>query len=162
MKSVKEFYDEKIAKIDWFSNCGNEINIITNLDFIHVNKWRDVEKNINSNWDNLKLHIRNSLTSSLHENWREEYREWNNITLEAKSLLKNGVLNELSTFIQENKLKNSVYESVEWDLLTAMMEYAYSPYVKLGFHTELFKVYESGHIPCGWKGKWPQGSLLIF
>ncbi|MCR8984426.1 hypothetical protein NW801_04925 [Brevibacillus laterosporus] len=121
-----------------------------------------MEKKLNSNWDNLKLQIRNSLTSSLHENWREEYREWNNITMEAKSILNNGVLKKLSTHVQENKLGNSVYESIEWDLLCAMMEYAYSPYVEPGFHSELIKVYESGHIPCGWKGTWSQGSLLIF
>lgn len=162
MKSVKEFYDEKVAKIDWFSNCGETTNITTNINLLYVNRWKDMEKKLNSNWDNLKLQIRNSLTSSLHENWREEYREWNNITMEAKSILNNGVLKKLSTHVQENKLGNSVYESIEWDLLCAMMEYAYSPYVEPGFHSELIKVYESGHIPCGWKDTWSQGSLLIF
>lgn len=119
-------------------------------------------KKVNSTWDNVRLQIRNQLTSTLHENWREEYRQWNNITMEAKLLLKEGVLRNISTFIQENKLNNCIYESVEWDLLTALMEYAYSTYVKPGFHTELLEIYNSGHIPCGWKGKWPQGSLLVF
>lgn len=119
-------------------------------------------KKVNSTWDNVRLQIRNQLTSTLHENWREGYRQWNNITMEAKLLLKDGDLKNISTFIQENKLNNCIYESVEWDLLTAMMEYAYSTYVKPGFHTELLEIYNSGHIPCGWKGKWPQGSLLIF
>lgn len=74
--------------------------------------------------------------------------------MEAKLLLKDGVLKNISTFIERNKLNNCIYESVEWDLLTAMMEYAYSTYVKPGFHTELLEIYNSGHIPCGWKGKY--------
>ncbi|MGF9642350.1 hypothetical protein [Paenibacillus sp. FSL L8-0502] len=162
MNEVKDFYDNTISKIDFFSNCGDAINAALNVNVTQVRNWVDVEKKVNSTWDNVRLQIRNQLTSTLHENWREEYRQWNNITMEAKLLLKDGVLKNISTFIERNKLNNCIYESVEWDLLTAMMEYAYSTYVKPGFHTELLEIYNSGHIPCGWKGKWPQGSLLVF
>ncbi|MBD8498794.1 hypothetical protein [Paenibacillus arenosi] len=161
LKSVNEFYDERITKIDWFSNCGRQIDK-AGTKFVYAKNWGDVEKNINSNWDNLKLQIRNRLTSSLHENFRQEYREWNKITIQAKKLLSEGELKKVSTFIQDNNLKTSVYDSIEWDLLTAMMEYAYSPYIQPGFHTELFELYEFGHIPCGWKGKSPEGTLLVF
>ncbi|SFE54707.1 hypothetical protein SAMN04487969_103327 [Paenibacillus algorifonticola] len=162
MKTVTEFYNEQIAEIAWFSKCGEETDLTLHYDFSFVNNWKEAEKSLNSRWDNFKLEIRNGLTVSLHKEYLEAYRQWNSITIEAKKLLKNGALNDISLFAKNNNLNESVYESVEWDLLTAMMEYAYSPYIEPGFYTELLKVYQSGHIPCGWKGKWPEGQLLVF
>jgi hypothetical protein len=30
------------------------------------------------------------------------------------------------------------------------------------FHQSLYKVYENGGIPCGWKGEFPDGKLLVY
>jgi hypothetical protein len=30
------------------------------------------------------------------------------------------------------------------------------------FFLELLGVYEAGHFPCGWRGEWPLGSLVVF
>ncbi|KQO01110.1 hypothetical protein [Paenibacillus sp. Leaf72] len=162
MKTVKEFYDEQIAEIAWFSKCGEGADFTLHYEYSCLNNWREAEKSLNSRWDNFKLEIRNGLTVALHKEHLDAYRQWNSITIEAKKLLKNGVLNDISLYAKNNHLNESVYESVEWDLLAAMMEHAYSPYIKPGFYTQLLKVYQSGHIPCGWKGKWPEGQLLVF
>jgi hypothetical protein len=33
---------------------------------------------------------------------------------------------------------------------------------KCFYFLELFEVYEAGHFPCGWKGEWPAGKLVVF
>ncbi|MEK8215211.1 hypothetical protein [Paenibacillus sp. FSL L8-0463] len=163
MKSIKDFYDERVAKVRWFENCGKEIREpYFEGNIIIVDSWTKAQKGINGKWDNLKLEIRNNLTGTLHERWRNEYREWNTITLEAKAVLQKGVLNELKSYVSANNINYSVYESVEWDLLCVLMEYAYSDLVAPGFYFKMFDVYEAGHLPCGWKGKWPEGNVLIF
>ncbi|TKI53408.1 hypothetical protein FC756_23975 [Lysinibacillus mangiferihumi] len=154
--------NERIKKIKFFSMCGKKSTIHTHFNYQFVNNWSDAEKNCNDKWDNLKLEARNKITSYLHENWPEKYREWNAVTLEAKGLLKEDVLLRGFQFIKDNDLDENIYESIEWDLLSVIMESYYEPYVGVGFYTELLKVYESGHIPCGWKGKWPEGKLLIY
>ncbi|WP_374966110.1 hypothetical protein [Lysinibacillus sp. RS5] len=161
MESLHDI-QERIVKIDWFSKCG-EISIVnTNLNYGFVKNWSEVSKKCNNHWDNFKLGIRNELTSSLHENWRDQYREWNNITSEAKSFLNEDVLHKIAQYLNDKGIDENVFESIEWDLLTSMMEYSYCSYTGFGFYTELLKIYESGHIPCGWKGKWPEGTILIF
>ncbi len=87
---------------------------------------------------------------------------WNEITDQAKELLNLGVTPAITEFVNRRQLDIAVLHSVQWDILAAMMEHAYSPYVKPGFYTELLKVYEAGHFPCGWKRKWPDGNLLIY
>jgi hypothetical protein len=30
------------------------------------------------------------------------------------------------------------------------------------FFLELLTVYEAGHLPCGRRGRWPEGKLVVF
>ena len=30
------------------------------------------------------------------------------------------------------------------------------------FFLELLMVYEAGHFPCGWRGDWPDGKLIVY
>ncbi|MGE7942879.1 hypothetical protein ACQKNB_12405 [Lysinibacillus xylanilyticus] len=161
MESLQVIH-ERIIKIKFFSKCGETSIINTHFNYKFAKNWNEVEKNCNDKWDNIKLKARNKITSSLHENWREQYREWNNITDEANLFLNEDVLPRLFQYLKDNGLNENIYESIEWDLLSSMMEYSYSPYTGVGFYTELLKIYESGHIPCGWIGKWPEGKMLIF
>lgn len=161
MESLQVIH-KRIKEIKFFSKCGEKTIINTHFDYKFVNSWNEVEKSCNDRWDNIKLEARNKITSYLHENWREQYREWNTVTLEAKYFLKEDVLLRVFQFIKDKDLDENVYESIEWDLLSVMMEYYYRPYTGYGFYTELLKIYENGHIPCGWKGKWPEGKMLIY
>lgn len=153
---------ERISKINWFENCGNEVKSI-NLNYDKVKDWKEAEKKCNSSlWRNVQMEERNNLTTALHKDWRDKYRDWNKITDQAKELLKSDVTLSVSKYLNSKDLNITVLQSVEWDILAAMMEHVYSPYVKPGFYTMLLKVYEEGHFPCGWKGKYPNGGLLIY
>jgi hypothetical protein len=65
-------------------------------------------------------------------------------------------LNELDHF--ETIKRNCIY----WDALGAVMTSFYIDCKPPTFYLKLFEVYRSGHFPCGWKGGWPQGDLLVF
>lgn len=55
-----------------------------------------------------------------------------------------------------------VIPSVQWDLLGALMENSFKGSGHAAFFfLELLTVYEAGHFPCGWRGNWPQGELLV-
>ncbi|HEX3047587.1 MAG TPA: hypothetical protein VHY08_22740 [Bacillota bacterium] len=161
MKPIQEIY-ERIIKIDWFSNCGKEMNDI-GINYEQVKAWEMAVKKCKSTvWENIQIEAGNILTIALHDNWRDKYRMWNEITDQAKELLNAGVTPVITEFVNCHQLDIAVLHSIQWDILSAMMEHTYSPYVKPGFYTELLKVYEAGHFPCGWKRKWPGGTLLIY
>lgn len=58
---------------------------------------------------------------------------------------------------------NIILDNVKWDLVNYLTEDAYKEYLKGDLFFEfLLEIYEDGHIPCGWEGKWPSGKLVIF
>jgi len=162
MESLQKIY-EQISKINWFCNCGNEINTSININCEYSKNWKLASANCKSSkWENVQTETRNIMTSLLDRDWSDKFQMWNNIGAQAKQLCKTGVTPKIEEYINNKSLDVIVLHSIEWDIITAMMEYAYSPYVKSGFYTELLKVYENGNFPCGWKGKWPDGNLLIY
>lgn len=161
MEPLQTIYD-RILNINWLNNCGGDI-INIDINYEQVKSWKEaVEKCKSSTWNNTQLEAGNALTISLHKDWRDKYRMWNSIVDQAKKLLNVEIIPIISKQLNNNTLDTAVQQSIEWDMISAMMEHVYSPYVKPGFYTMLLKVYEEGHFPCGWKGKYPDGKLLIY
>jgi hypothetical protein len=66
-------------------------------------------------------------------------------------------------FRQSLGLDIKLVHCVQWCILSALMENAYmSSNHGSFFFLELLTVFETGHFPCGWRGEWPQGQLVIF
>ncbi|PGC52826.1 hypothetical protein COM14_03595 [Bacillus pseudomycoides] len=42
------------------------------------------------------------------------------------------------------------------------MVLSYEEYYKSAFYKEMLEIYLSGHIPCGWNGKYPEGNIFIY
>jgi hypothetical protein len=42
----------------------------------------------------------------------------------------------------------------------------FKEYIHLEFHARMLQIYKSGHIPCGWQGKWKKeddkGYFLVY
>lgn len=47
-------------------------------------------------------------------------------------------------------------------VLTFLLLYAFKQYKEEPFHNELLNIYEQGYFPCGWKGTYPNGKIIIF
>ena len=70
---------------------------------------------------------------------------------------------KISPYQIANNLDIDLVHSVQWDVLGALMENSYiNCDHKSFFFLELLMVYEAGHFPCGWQGKWPEGKLVIY
>jgi hypothetical protein len=69
----------------------------------------------------------------------------------------------LVPFQAKHDLDIAFVHNVQWDILGAVME---NSYLRSGhsafFFLELLTVYEAWHFPCGWKGEWPKGKLLVY
>lgn len=121
----KEIFD-RINKIDWFHNCGNRVNNDLSYEIDYVNSWEEASNNFSeSSWECTTIEARNELTSFLSNKYRNDYSKWNIITKEAKSFLEKEIAPKINRIKEKNNLDDVFVDCVKWDMLGAIMEYAY-------------------------------------
>ena len=64
--------------------------------------------------------------------------------------------------IEENDLPKVFLDTVDWDILHLCMEAEYADVYPPGFFASQAFWYVKGHFPCGWKGEFPKGKLVIY
>jgi hypothetical protein len=153
-----------VRAIRWFACCGQPFDLDLSMNTEQVTDWpAAIACCKDPVWENVELEAQNQLTLWLHLNDRVAYQKWNEIVDEHKRAVLNPLAeNRIIPFQSTNGLDIVFVHSVKWDILGALMENSYlGSGHKAFFFLELLMVYEAGHFPCGWKGDWPQGTLLL-
>ncbi|MBC2580551.1 hypothetical protein [Clostridium sp. DJ247] len=155
---------ERIKKVNWFSNCGGKLEKSIKYEITYISNWKKaIKQSQGKYWEEITQEVENELTEFLFHNHPEKYHgEWNKIVREGKKILEEYVVPYVSNYIQKNELTKVILDNVKWDILGAIMEYTYRNEKEPAFYMELLKVYEAGNFPCGWKGSWPEGKLIVF
>ncbi len=104
----------------------------------------------------------NQLCERLIERSRERFRLWNEIVDELKATTEPFVRRKLEQVVQLNDLSSAFQYSVQWDILHVCMEAEYADVFPPAFYAAQAYWYVKGHFPCGWKGKFPKGKLIVF
>lgn len=155
----------KVRSIEWFGQCGESRQFDVSMPVEYVKNWTQANKALKSRaWENATLEARNQLTEYLAYQHRERYCDWNKITVELKEKVVIPLGEKVwEPFRQTHRLDVDFLHSVQWNVLAALMENAYMDckHACFFFH-ELLSVYEAGHLPCGWIGKWPKGKLVAY
>lgn len=163
---IKRQIFERIDNIKWFTNCGSPLtNENINRNIILVSNWEQAKIwYSDANWENTTLEARNTLTEFLHNKYPNNYLEWNSTVREVKGFIKSSLSAKLQAYSKQNNLDNVFVDCVIWDVLHAIMEYAYLDCKKLPlFFLDLLLVYENGNFPCGWEGEYPKnGNLVVY
>lgn len=153
-----------LSSNQWLINIGKPTELDMHLRYVEVQSLEETLKNLESlRWENATLEAINLLSWYLHSHHREEHNRWNEYITEGKSFLTENIESTLIGVQQSLGLNQSILDSIKFDILGAYMESAYSD-LNHGstFFSELIKVYVAGHIPCGWKGKYTKGYLLVY
>lgn len=155
---------ERIKSINWFVNCGKPLERTISFNIHYINNSVEVVSLYkNTKWEDTVLEARNELTSFLHQKYINKYCEWNRLVREAKEFIKREVTPIIQEYVYSNNYDEIFINCVEWDILNVIMEYTYSECKnRPTFFLELLTIYESGNFPCGWEGKYPNGSILVF
>ncbi len=102
------------------------------------------------------------LTEFLNSRYPNKYAEWNKIVNEAKGYIESSLSDKLWSYEEKYNLGNSFIDCVKWDVLHAIMEFAYSDCKTIPhFFLDLILVYENGNFPCGWEGHYPENGKLV-
>ena len=155
---------EAVRGVRWFERCGHECRVAVPFEIVRVADW-DVAQATCANgcWENVQLEAQNALTVFLNNNYRARYQQWNDIVVAAKSACLSSLTDVVwQPFCERNRLAETVVQSVQWDILGAIMEREYDDCPgRPTFALHLFNLYRAGHFPCGWRGEWPAGQLLV-
>lgn len=152
---------QRLRTILWFEKCGQPFTQSLNISVTWVNDWQSASIFfLNPEWRNTTLEARNALTAYLAKMYQKEYQDWNTLVREAKSTLQD-VFEKVATYQQEHKLNNKFSDCVRWDILAIVMESTYKHCNPPIFFSKLLTIYENGHFPCGWRGEWPNGNLIV-
>lgn len=152
----------------FFTSCGSEsvINISYGIEF--VDKERMYEAISGSKWKNIKTEEFNNLFA-----WYKStgvMLDWNRTVTKIKKEEIPDIdisLKETIKILFEKETK-PVYDALHYDILMILMNckikslQSHETNQSPAFYNELLKIYQSGHLPCGWRGKYPRGNMLVF
>ncbi|MBP3611326.1 MAG: hypothetical protein J6J42_13440 [Lachnospiraceae bacterium] len=161
MNISKEFID-KILNCPWLQNCGKKDSL--EVGAAYLDKTADVRKYIVSlKWENLCLDKQGDFTTYLFKNYRDEFNKyWN----ETVRMIKKEYMPAISDRINERLLRlglpGDVLDDMKMNIVSLFMLEYYSEYYSCDFYESILKIYMAGHLPCGWKGKYPEGKFLVF
>jgi hypothetical protein len=158
----------KIGLYDWGKSCGKPLPCPEDVDCRAAETWHEAcQLSGRSMWENAELEARNQLTVFLALSFPEEDRQWNDVTDDARvGFVDNELPMKLRVALRRHGLQpvpKSIVDSVQWNILAAIMEDAYGDLNPPRFFTKLLPIYEAGHLPCGWEGgEYPEGRLIIY
>ena len=158
-----------LERIPWLSSLGKQG--ATALDFeIKVVTDRQTAESLfhSDDWTDAKTEAQGDLTGYLAKYHYSSYGGfWNNLAKESRGLVEKAVSLKLTEAIMADLLPSGMLQPILVDINRAALEIAYRrrfPKAPV-FFERLLKVYEAGHLPCGWDGKmsdWPAGMVMVF
>jgi hypothetical protein len=150
---------EKLRQAKWFRCVG-----LRDADSAEVlSSWYEAIESCSSpEWEELCMEAANQYREKLAESSRERFSRWNEIALEIKPLAQALVQEKTQQAIEDNDLPKVFVDTVDWDILHICMEAEYADVYPPGFFASQAYWYIKGHFPCGWKGVFPDGKLIIY
>ena len=150
---------EELKGLVWFRSVG--VRDVETPEIL--SSWHEaIESCASIEWENLRLEAANQYCERLAERSPERFNQWNDIVLSLKPITRALVSEKTRQVIEENDLPKVFLDTVNWDILHLCMEAEYADVYPPGFFASQSFWYAKGHFPCGWKGEFPKGKLVIY
>lgn len=103
------------------------------------------------------------LTEHLGTYYTDEFDNyWNENVILVKEKYLPPILESINRAIKDKDYSAEMIFSIRQNILMIIISDYYSDYYESIFFKNLLEVYLSGHIPCGWKGKYPEGKIIVY
>jgi hypothetical protein len=151
---------EQLENADWFSAVG--VND-TDEAAIVLSSWQEAIEHCSSiEWENVNLEGANSYRERLVERSPERFQKWNDIAREVRPVTDALVRRKIKLVVQQNNLPKVFENCVQWDIAHVCMEAEFADVYPPGYYGSQGYWYTVGHFPCGWKGNFPEGILIVY
>lgn len=148
-----------LAESEWFSNVG-----VRNTEHADVlSSWREAIEHCSAQaWEDLCLEAANQFCERLVEASPERFMRWNEIAAEMRLIAVDIVREKTASVIAQHQLPKVFVDCVNWDISHLLMESEYADVFPPAFFASQAYWYTAGHFPCGWRGDFPAGRLVIY
>ncbi|SFJ93169.1 MULTISPECIES: hypothetical protein [unclassified Bacillus (in: firmicutes)] len=155
---------EAVLSNNWLKHCGTESNFPQGIEYTYLSNKKKMVKIVNGiEWENICLEESNNLTGYLAKNEPEIYNgNWNTLVKKIKAEVLPKITDDIEKQITILGLPKDILHAVKFDIVSIIMVLSYEEYYKSVFYNEMLEIYLSGHIPCGWNGKYPEGNIFIY
>lgn len=151
---------EQLHGTEWFRNVGVAD---FSTDILMLPDWASaIESCASLEWENLCLEAANSYCERLVERSREAFARWNEVVQDVKPFAEALVQEKARETIIAHGLPQVFTDTLNWDILHLCMEAEFADVYPPGFYASQAYWYAQGHFPCGWRGAFPDGQLVIF
>lgn len=152
---------DTLVDIDWFANVGKPIPRELG-EVVPVSNWREAcDKCSDVNWEEVCSEARNDLTMHLNAVCKAEFQNWNKVINQIKQDLRQP-WQRLRQFLDDHDLPAVIADCAEWDTMHAVATEHYAQSNPPQFFSKLLVVYQHGRFPCGWNGRWPEGTIFVY
>ncbi len=149
----------QLEQAEWFSAIGRKDTDVA----VVLSSWEETIASCASiEWENLLLEATNQYREKLASRSLDRFQQWNVITEELKVVTMPLVARKIERVVTDNGLPKVFEDTVQWDILGVAMEAEYADVYPPGFYASQAYWYVKGHFPCGWKGDFPDGKLIIY
>lgn len=150
---------DELRSSDWFSRVG----IQEAEHAIVLASWDEALASSQSlGWENLCQEAVNRYRGQIRRLNPQVLRHWNETVRLIKPHTMALVKQKLDEAHAHRSVPLEIEDAVQWDMLHACIEAELSEEVPPGFFASQAFWYVRGHFPCGWRGSFPEGSLIIF
>ena len=156
---------ERFKRANWFARVGE--NLIDSgkisVPITIVSSWKEATRQCESSeWDLTLNESANEFRNRLVRASKEEFCAWNDHVIAVKEISKPLVEEKMAEVQQKHCLSSAVSDTMRWIVMMTLTEAEYAHVVESGNHSKLAFWIVNGHFPCGWKGEFPNGNLIIF
>ena len=161
-------FDEQVVKrlleCDWLVNCGRTDAEIPGVRCEWLTDRERIVKNFNGvKWENTRIDARNEVTSYLSLNQPNQFNGvWNKRVDMVKEQFLPKIKEIYSAKVIELELPERVSNAIDWDVLNIIVISSYREYIMSNLYNNLLDIYTSGHLPCGWHGRYPKGVIMVY
>lgn len=143
-----------------FSQVGKLANA---PDVVGISNWTEAIRSLESDeWDSITHDAWNDLMAGVNGVSSKRFQKWNDIGKAIDAVLLPVMDAAIEHVSQSERVSPEFSIIVRRDVRLACIEAEYSDIFKPGLHRLLATWYLAGHLPCGWRGEWPVGSLIVF
>jgi len=149
-----------LSEIKWFENVGKPIEEgIFNIPVKIIHSKAECLRHSNSlNWENFILYARNRLSWYIQSFHKEAAKKWNEVSAQARLDYKD-CEPAINDYAGKNNISIDLLASLKSIIISYNIEQYYFDHLDKNIPIQfdgIMKVYESGHIPCGWGGPLPK------
>lgn len=153
---TRNFIDALFSE-PWFGHIGEPLN-----DNVYVVRSWDEAVEHAEDPEEIFLDVRNDYNLALRRVAPKRAERWN----EVVDLVRQKIEMEIDARVGQIDIgegpRKKLRDRIRWSILHACIEVEYADVLPTGFYRALSEWFRKGRVPCGWHGKYPDGSLVIY